>query len=89
MYFDLAEDIINLYEDGQVLYYTPSNEIWAGKPSLVVVEKKKGYSAKLSGLPSFDEPDNHYIKEVIIGDEVYPISEDSHPELFIKLGFGL
>jgi len=87
MYYDLEEIALDKYEDGQVLYYTPNNEIWSDKPSLIIVERKSGYTAKLPGLPSTDEVDTHYINGRITDNEVFPISEDSHPEIFIKLGF--
>lgn len=87
MYYDLEEIALDKYEDGQILYYTPNSEIWADKPSLIVVERKNGYTAKLPGLPSTDEIDMHYINGRITDDEVFPISVDSHPEIFVKLGF--
>jgi hypothetical protein len=87
MYYELEEITADKYDDGQMLYYTPNNNIWSDKPSIIIVEKKDGYSAKIPGMPTVEGIDSHYINGRVRDNEVFPISEDSHPEIFIKFGF--
>ncbi len=87
MYYDLDKVALEKYEDGQLLYYTPSNSIWEDKPSIIIVERSGGYHAKQPGLPTETRIDPHYVNGQITDYEVFPISEDSHPEIFVKMGF--
>lgn len=87
LYYDLDKVSMEKYNDGQLLLYTP--KIDKGSKTILVVEKMNGYSAKFPGLPKETGVDPFYINGNIESDEIIPISEDSHPEIFVKLGFSI
>jgi len=82
MYYDLDDPLKDKFKDGQLLLYSKQGDI-----SIIEVESKPGYDAKYLGLPSEDRDDSYYITGLIKEDEVEPISIDTHPEIFVKLGF--
>ncbi len=87
MYYDLDKVALEKYQNGQLLYYTPTSEIWSDRPSIIIVERSGGYTAKIPGLPTETRIDPHYVNGQIEDSEVFPISEDTHPEIFVKMGF--
>jgi len=84
MYYDLDNWLKELYKDkdGQLLLYTRDN-----KTAIIEVENQNGYDAKFLGLPTETEIDVYYINGRIESNEVIEISVETHPEIFVKLGF--
>jgi len=93
-YYNTDRRIRDTYDNGQFLLFTPkSTSIHSlgklSKTSVVIVEKMKGYEAKFPTLKTETEIDPYYPYGEISFEEVEPISLESHPEIFIKLGFVL
>jgi len=82
MYYDLDEALKVKFKDGQLLLYSKQ-----GDTAIIEVESKPGYDAKYLGLPSEDRSDSYFVNGLIKEDEVEPISIETHPEIFVKMGF--
>jgi len=83
MYYDLDSVSLEKYDNGQLLMYSNNNE-----DLILVVEKTEYYSVKIAGLPTMKPTDkSFYINTMIDDKHLEPISEETHPEIFFKLGF--